>query len=472
MVSIKRTTPAAGHTTTASESGRAATKAVSAQKRKLTALPAGMPSPMRQKRAATKARTSNGREDSAKWNHEVASMGASGPGIPQEAKKPKIMKDLANAGQQLKDQESNSNLIAHPEKPLDSPVSAFGRAKPSQLYTKDAAPKAGDHSPSVSAVNKVNSTETKITGRGAGDTTTGFNVNEHRVPTLQFHTKPFYDASGTQHNYAKDSAAHTTFTSLREMHQAGEQGNGTFTKRGNKDVQGTHSNMGDLLDANARAYSPYNARGERVVSPVDRNVNRFSSPAVQPGAQQNFQTPSEATVGTRLDQLKNARQAEFSAKSPLPPVHINTNGTEGEKLNTSTAIRRNPNTRFDQNGQPAAPANRPIEAVKSDRGVSPLVGQQMMNMWHRENLGQAPHGPDPSTPPMHNAPRQPRAPGQFPTQLPLGDRIKQQQAAAQKDWDSLSPAQQQAERAQTSANVSRLGKESAASRDDDAMDVD
>lgn len=472
MVSVKRTIPAAGHTTPASGSGRATSSAGSAQKRKLTALPAGMPSPLRQKQAAAKARTPNGREDLAKWNDEVESMGASGHGIPPKGKKSETMKDLANAGQQLKDQESSRNLIAHPEKPLDSPVSAFGHAKPSQLYTKGAAPKAGDHSPSVSAVNKVKSTETRITGRGADDTTTGFNVNEHKVPTLQFHTKPFYDASGTQHNYAKDSAAHTTFTSLREMHQAGEKGNGTFTWNGKKNVQDTHSNMSDLLDANARAYSPYNARGERVVSPVDPNESRFSSPAVQPGAQQKFHTPSEATVDDKLDKLRKARQDEFSAKSPLPPVHINTNGTEGEKLNTGAAIRRNPNTRFDSNGQPAAPATRPIEAVKSDRGVSPLVGQQMMNMWHRENLGQAPHRPDPSDPPMHNAPRQPRAPGQFRTQLPLGDRIKQQQAAAQKDWNSLSPAQQQAEKAQTDANVSRLGKESEAPADDDAMDVD
>jgi hypothetical protein len=93
----------------------------------------------------------------------------------------------------------------------------------------------------------------------------------------------------------------------------------------------------------------------------------------------------------------------------------------------------------------------------------------MMNMWHRENLAQKPHGPDPSDPPMHNAPRQPRAPGQFPTQLPLGDRIKQQQAEAQKQWNSLSPAQQQAQKTETNANIKQLGKESAA---DDAMDVD
>ncbi|MBN3751682.1 hypothetical protein G3N95_01940 [Paraburkholderia sp. Tr-20389] len=463
MVSVKGTTPAASHTTQASGSGQTAATTASAQKRKATNLPPGMPPSRKQKQSGAGKSTPNGREDLPKWNEEVKSMGALGSGIT-EVDKGKI-NNLANAGEQLKQQESTANLSAHPEKPLDSPVSAFMRTTPDQLYSKSAAPKAGDHSPSVSAVEKVDSAETRILGRKAKPTPTGFNVNEHKVPTLQFHTKPFYD--GTQHDYAKDSAAHTVFTSMREMHQAGEQGKGTLGSDGKSEK---HANMSELLDATARAYSPYNARGERVVSPVDPSKDRFTSPAVKHGVQERFRPLSEDAAGNRLDQLRKAREAEFSAESPLPRVHINTDGTKGEKLNTGEVTRREPAAKQDANGD--ASANRPIERVKSDRGVSPFVGQQMMNMWHRENLGQAPHGPDPSNPPMHNAPRQPRAPGQFPTQLPLGGRIQQQQAEAQEQWNSLSPAQQQAQKAETSANVSRLGKEPPAPAADDAMDVD
>lgn len=466
MVSVKGTTFTAGHTTQTTGSGQTATTTGSAQKRKAADLPPGMPPSRKQKQAGSSTSTTSRKDDPAKWDLAVQSMGASGGGIP--AVSTSKMKNLANAGEQLKQQESTANLIVHPEKPLDSPLSAFGRTSRDQLYLKSAAPNAGDHSPSVSAVDKVDSAETKIVGRNATPTPTGFNINEHKVPTLQFHTKPsFFD--GDNHDNIKDSAAHTVFTSMREMHQAGEKGKGTVGKDGQPQK---HDSMSELLDATARAYSPYNARGERVVSPVDASKNGFSSGAVTSGAQGEFRPLSEDRADARLAQLREARRAEFKAESPLPRVHINADGKDSEKLNADLMIRRNPDTRKDASGNDVAPANRPIEKVKSNLGVSPLVGQQMMNMWHRENLGQAPHGPDTSNPPMHNVPRQPRAPGQFPTQLPLGSRIKQQQVEAQKQWNALSPSQQQAQEAETDANVKRLGGQSPAPADDDAMDVD
>lgn len=391
---------------------------VAGQKRKApTGQLAGMPATSKPKTSTNK---DNGRKDPAAWQAEAQRMGAAGPGLPAAAKAKKL-DPLHDAGAALSGQEQTGQLIRHPEQPLDSPVSAFGRANTGNLFKKDAAPRAGDHSPSVSAVKGSNVDETRILrGKNPQQVAGGFNVDENKVPTLQFNSKNFNDTSGN-HDLVKDSAAHSTFTSLREMHNAGE------SNKSNTRPQ----NMDELLDNTARAYSPYNARGEHVTQPVDQSRPRFSSGPVQAGARQHAMSADvrQGKYEAKVDELAQQRRAEFAQQNPLPRTNVVAQKSGGAELH------------------------------RSEAGVSPLVGQQMMNMWHRENRSWTPDGPNPTL--------QPRAAGTHETRLPLGDRIAQRQDQAQKQWDALPPAQRQAQEAQAKANVQGLGTPA-----DDAMDVD
>ncbi|MEM5365319.1 hypothetical protein V4C53_04655 [Paraburkholderia azotifigens] len=396
----------------------ASTSPVAGQKRKAPGGPlSGMPAAIRQK---TSAKKDNGRQDSAAWQAEVKNMGAAGPGLPASAGGKKLT-SLHDAGAALSRQEQTGQLIQHPEHRLDSPVSAFGKANAGNLFPKDAAQHAGDHSPSVSAVKGSNADETRILrGKNPQQVAGGFNVKENDVPTLQFHSKNFADKNGN-HDLVKDSAAHSTFTSLREMHNAGESNTSKTAPR----------NMDELLDNTARAYSPYNAKGEHVTKPVDPNQPRFSSGPAQAGAHQGTM-PGDVRQGkydSKVDELAQQRRAEFAQENPLPRTNV------------------------------FAPNKRGAELHRSEAGVAPLVGQQMMNMWHRENRSWTPDGPNPTLPP--------RAAGTHETRLPLGDRIAQRQNEAQKQWAALSPAQRDAQEAQVKANVQSPGKPA-----DDAMDVD
>lgn len=160
----------------------------------------------------------------------LLAMGISGQGLPRAGNKTETLR------QQGIDMPSSM-----------SPVGALSKAEPSDLVYKVAAPNAGDHSPSMSAANRTLSPEFKVLGRGAVPVTDGFNVHANIVPTLQFTTTAF-GAAGDEHLGYKDAAAHTAFTSLREMHGAGEKS--------------VSADKDSLLDNTAHAYSPYNALGD------------------------------------------------------------------------------------------------------------------------------------------------------------------------------------------------------------------
>jgi hypothetical protein len=411
------------------------TSPVAGQKRKAPSGPlSGMPATTKPK---TSGKKDNGRQDAAAWQAEVQKMGASGPGLPASVAGKKLT-PLHDAGAALSGQEQTEQLITHPQQQLDSPVSAFRRADGKNLFPKDAAQHAGDHSPSVSAVKGSNADETRILrGKNPTDIPGGFNVKENDVPTLQFHSKNFVDKNGN-HDLVKDSAAHSTFTSLREMHNAGESNTSKTAPK----------NMDELLDNTARAYSPYNAQGEHVTQPVAPNQLRFSSgggqAAADPGAMP--ENVRQGKYNSKVNDLAQQRRAELAQENPLPRTNVFASNKRGANLHSSEA------------------------------GVAPLVGQQMMNMWHRENRAWTPDGDNPTW--------QPLAAGTHQTRLPLGDRIAERQEQAKRrevlpagiaqrqnqaknQWDALTPAQREAQEAQVKANVQNLGRPT-----DDAMDVD
>lgn len=166
------------------------------------------------------------------WQRHVQNMGIAGPGIQAAATKTQAL---------------NQHGTARLRDPSISPMGAISEATASDLIRKVAAPNAGDHSPSISSVNRVLSSNVTILGRGAAPVLGAFNVGEKAIPTMQFTTAAFAATDGT-HLKDKDSAAHSAYTSLREMHGAGEKS--------------VHPDMDSLLDTTARAFSPYNARGE------------------------------------------------------------------------------------------------------------------------------------------------------------------------------------------------------------------
>ncbi|MBN3759315.1 hypothetical protein [Burkholderia sp. Ac-20365] len=248
-------------------------------KRRASSPPPGMPPSAKQMKTA--AATSHAPAD---WHTEATRFGISGSGIAQtQGGKSDALETHGRAA--LRD-------------PSVSPTGALAAAKPDDLIKKTAAPKAGDHSPSISSVNRTQADEAKVLGRGAANMPGAFNIGERNVPTLQF-TNDRFKTANDKHATQADSAAHSAFTSLREMHGVGEQS--------------AHANMDSLLDATARAYSPYNAQGE----------------------------PSRGSV-------------------ELPKTNVHAQNVGGASLH------------------------------KSKAGVDPMIGQQMMNMWYRQNIAGKP----------------------------------------------------------------------------------
>jgi hypothetical protein len=254
------------------------TPSTSGVKRRASSPLPGMPPSAKQKKSAST------NDAPADWQTEVTRFGISGSGV---AKAP---------GGKGKSLATHGETALHD--PSASPVGALGTAKPGDLIKKTDAPNAGDHSPSISSVNRTQSDEAKVLGRGAAAVPGAFNVRETDVPTLQFSNDKF-QIDKDNHNKPRDSAAHSAFTSLREMHGVGEKS--------------AHPNMDSLLDATARAYSPYNAHGE----------------------------PAKGGVA-------------------LPKTNVHSESARGATLHKSSA------------------------------GVDPMVGQQMMNMWYRQNMAGKP----------------------------------------------------------------------------------
>ncbi|MCY7297224.1 hypothetical protein [Alteromonas sp. a30] len=138
--------------------------------------------------------------------------------------------------------------MQHTARTLDeSPLGRLASIQTSNLVIKRDAPNAGDHTPSISSVNKTPDKVLAISGRNSNKGQYDEVVGQRYVPTFQFNTNDFYDRSGKR-STLKGSAAHTMYTSLREMHGVGE----THKVK-------THS---DLLDKTKDAYSSYNSSGD------------------------------------------------------------------------------------------------------------------------------------------------------------------------------------------------------------------
>ncbi|GAN54674.1 hypothetical protein [Tanticharoenia sakaeratensis] len=133
-----------------------------------------------------------------------------------------------------------------------APQERLTQLQPADFIQKRDAPTAGDHSPSIASVNRTQSPDFTITGRGASARTGSLAVGEEHVPTLQFHT-PDFDQDGV-HDREKDAAAHTMLTTAREMHGAGETAQ--------------HPDGASLRDAAFHAYSPYDSKGEPTMNGV------------------------------------------------------------------------------------------------------------------------------------------------------------------------------------------------------------
>lgn len=152
-----------------------------------------------------------------------------------------------------------------------SPLSSIAHVPPSLLISKVDPSHAGDHSPSMSNVNRTTSKEVGILGRGANKSSYDRSFGEDQVPTLQFDTDAYVDPQTQKRRSDLGSGAHTLYTSLREMHGVGEQDE--------------LSSLDEVLDSTARAYSPYNQRGEedreRVRAPrVNVHAGSSSGPSL------------------------------------------------------------------------------------------------------------------------------------------------------------------------------------------------
>mgnify|MGYP001458962764 CR=1 FL=1 len=145
-------------------------------------------------------------------------------------------------------------LAKHPRHaPQLSPAAMLGQVPPDALIPKVDPSQAGDHSPSISAVNKTTDGAIGVTGRSHQRRGRDVTLDENRIPTLQFTTAPFTGDDG-QRRSDMGNAAHTAFTSLREVHGVGERE--------------ALSSTDDLLDGTLRAYSPYDASGAYSPGPV------------------------------------------------------------------------------------------------------------------------------------------------------------------------------------------------------------
>jgi hypothetical protein len=142
-----------------------------------------------------------------------------------------------------------------------SPAAVLATVHRNDIIFKVDAPRSGDHSPSIAAVNRTIHGPI-ITGRGAQGRNGAQVHGQDDVPTLQF-TTSIFTPTKDQRDVATGRAAHSALTSLREAHGAGEQ-----------DVHQTHD---ELLDATARAYSNYNVAGKHAPAGVNLpRVNVYS----------------------------------------------------------------------------------------------------------------------------------------------------------------------------------------------------
>jgi|GEM_PF-6503138 len=166
----------------------------------------------------------------------LTDMGMSAPSRIKNGEKTKG-KTLRKLAEQNSDIRNNTLYPA--------PTQYLTQIHPSNCIQKCDPLKAGDHSPSISAVNRTQEPEFTITGRTTKPRPGNTEIDEKHVPTLQFHT-PEFDNNG-KHDTAKSSAAHTLLTTAREMHGAGEKA--------------VHETGDDLRDTTFHAYSPYDSHG-------------------------------------------------------------------------------------------------------------------------------------------------------------------------------------------------------------------
>ncbi len=133
-------------------------------------------------------------------------------------------------------------------RPEASPVSVLAAVPTRGTIGKVDAPNAGDHSPSISALNGTRDQAVGVTGRGAPAEPGAPARDEHHGPPVQLQGAHIAESAGAR-DKIKGSATHTALTTLREAHGVGE-----------RDANPT---LDDTLDGTLRAYSPYDATGER-----------------------------------------------------------------------------------------------------------------------------------------------------------------------------------------------------------------
>ncbi|MEM7358202.1 MAG: hypothetical protein AAF431_03785 [Pseudomonadota bacterium] len=159
---------------------------------------------------------------------------------------PKVLKRVTKGRGKDRNKRAYLTRLRH-TLPHDSPVLRLQSLDTSGLISKVDAPSAGDHSPSIKTVNITPDRQFGIHGRSSYKGKYARTVKERAVPTLQFNTDSFLDSKGVRDSF-KGSAAHTLFTSMREMQGVGEVH--------------SHRSLETVLDQTMRAYSPFDSRGD------------------------------------------------------------------------------------------------------------------------------------------------------------------------------------------------------------------
>lgn len=132
----------------------------------------------------------------------------------------------------------------HPEQ---SNLSRLAGLHPDDALSKVDAPHQGDHSPSVSAMKQV-ADPSQLFRRGNATLPAGVHtIPDHKVPALSLDGAHFRNTDGSRDKVA-GSAAHTAYTTLREVGGVGEAAR--------------HPDTDTLRDKTMQAYSPYRADGE------------------------------------------------------------------------------------------------------------------------------------------------------------------------------------------------------------------
>ncbi|MGI4793707.1 MAG: hypothetical protein ACRYG8_06390 [Janthinobacterium lividum] len=176
----------------------------------------------------------------------------------------------------------------HPEQ---SALKRLAGLHPDDALRKVDAPNQGDHSPSVSAMKNV-ANPSQLFLRGRSTVPAGVHtIPDHKVPALSLDGTHFRKSDGSRDTMA-GSAAHTAYTTLREIGGVGETA--------------IHPDTDTLRDKTMQAYSPYRADGE-----IDRgNTNLPKTHVSEASKQAPFMTrhPVDPMIGQGIINIELRRR--------------------------------------------------------------------------------------------------------------------------------------------------------------------